>query len=346
MYLICEAITCNDTLKERIKLKYIEWRTTLKYEIQHTLGHSEKDSEALSFLIISIVDGLIAQSLLKTEEIDFESISSSSITSNSILLTHHALISSDKNDHAAMRGGYDLIKILETNNVIALLHGHTHGCKRYSVGHDCQIIGVGPMFKQIDDISNQCNLIHIKGNYVKRILTLTYHDDRKIWDKVEIYEKNADNNYYGDSVGKIYDQVLHDAKANLLLPNLRIQIKQEYSKFENEIKQRFSACMEDAKAWQSSECPDNLEYTHGQLMNHGGIKWEQHIVDTLVKNPTSKRAVIPLIDKDMVYKGGDDRLVSFDVVQFGFSDSDSKDLYITLYMRALEIKHFLPLNLC
>ena len=76
MYLICEAITCNDTLKERIKLKYIEWRTTYKYEIQHTLGHSEKDSEALSFLIISIVDGLIVQSLLKTEEIDFESISS------------------------------------------------------------------------------------------------------------------------------------------------------------------------------------------------------------------------------------------------------------------------------
>lgn len=76
MYLICEAITDNDALKERIRLKYIEWRNTLKYEINNTLGHNEENSDALSFLIISIVDGLIVQSLLKTEKIPFESISS------------------------------------------------------------------------------------------------------------------------------------------------------------------------------------------------------------------------------------------------------------------------------
>lgn len=75
MYLICEAITGNHTLKERIKVKYIEWRNTLKYEIKNTLGHDEENSEALSFLLISIVDGLVVQSLLKTEKIPFESIS-------------------------------------------------------------------------------------------------------------------------------------------------------------------------------------------------------------------------------------------------------------------------------
>ncbi len=37
MYLICEAITSNNDLKERMRLKYIEWRTTLKSEIVESL---------------------------------------------------------------------------------------------------------------------------------------------------------------------------------------------------------------------------------------------------------------------------------------------------------------------
>lgn len=76
MYLICEAITGNETLKERIKVKYIDWRKTLKSEILNSLGNNEEDSEALSFLLISIIDGLVVQSLLKTEKIPFENISS------------------------------------------------------------------------------------------------------------------------------------------------------------------------------------------------------------------------------------------------------------------------------
>ena len=37
MYLLCEAITENDTLKESIKVKYFEWRNTLKQEISKTV---------------------------------------------------------------------------------------------------------------------------------------------------------------------------------------------------------------------------------------------------------------------------------------------------------------------
>lgn len=73
MYLLCEAITGNESLKERIMVKYIEWRKTLKSEIEKTIGTSES-SDALSFLLVSIVDGLVVQSLLKTEEIPFEDI--------------------------------------------------------------------------------------------------------------------------------------------------------------------------------------------------------------------------------------------------------------------------------
>lgn len=71
MYILCEAITGNDYLREKIKVKYKEWRNTLKSEILKT---NTKDAEALSFLLVSIVDGLVVQGLLKTEKIPFESI--------------------------------------------------------------------------------------------------------------------------------------------------------------------------------------------------------------------------------------------------------------------------------
>lgn len=74
MYLLCEAITGNDSLKDRIKLNYINWRSTLKSEIERTLNNTDESAESLSFLLLSIVDGLVVQSLLKTEKIPFEGI--------------------------------------------------------------------------------------------------------------------------------------------------------------------------------------------------------------------------------------------------------------------------------
>ena len=278
--------------------------------------------------------------------IDYHQLHKCRFPANTILLTHHSLISGDSSDDAVIRNGYELQKYLEQKDVVALLHGHTHGCKRYVVGQDCQVIGVGPMFKTVPDISNQCNLVHIKGNGVKRITTLIYQDDRKTWDCVDTYEKPVDNNYYGASVYDVYAHVLRDAEANLLLPNLRIQIKQKFDSFEKEVLNCFGSSLEDAKIWQRKECPKELEYTHGQLMMYKDVSWDQYVCETLMKNPTSKRAIVPLIDKEMAFRGGDDKLVSFDVVQFGFTNTDSKDLHITVYLRALEIRYFLPLNMC
>lgn len=77
MYVVCEAITGNDALKKQIRLKYIEWRRTLKSEI---IKISSKDAEALSFLLVSIVDGLVVQGLLKTENLPFENIADFLVT--------------------------------------------------------------------------------------------------------------------------------------------------------------------------------------------------------------------------------------------------------------------------
>ena len=73
MYLLCEAITENDMLRQSIKVKYLEWRNTLKNEISKTIKN-DNDAEALSFLLVSIVDGLVVQGLLKSESIPYENI--------------------------------------------------------------------------------------------------------------------------------------------------------------------------------------------------------------------------------------------------------------------------------
>ena len=74
MYLICEAITGNEVLKERFKIKYIEWRKALELEIKNGTRFKD-DSYPISFLLISIVDGLVVQSLLKTEKLPYGEIS-------------------------------------------------------------------------------------------------------------------------------------------------------------------------------------------------------------------------------------------------------------------------------
>ena len=74
MYLICEAVTSNEILRERFRIKYIEWRKALELEIQRATKF-ENDSYPISFLLISIVDGLVIQSLLKTEKLPYGDIS-------------------------------------------------------------------------------------------------------------------------------------------------------------------------------------------------------------------------------------------------------------------------------
>ena len=284
----------------------------------------------------------------KTEygEIDFLKLSKCNLCKNTIMLVHHSLVSSDDNDSASIRSGYELQTILEDNSVITLLHGHTHGFKRYTVGNDCQVIGVGPMFKVVPDISNQCNLIHISGTKVSYVRTFLYQADRNTWDKTETYTRKCDNNYYGNSAYELYEKILDDVKADSYIFNLKVLIKQDYDLFHQEIKKKFTDFLDDAKKWQSTEIDDTLEYTHGNLMSTDYEKWYDFVVRKLQKNPTNKRTLIPLINKQDVYSSDDEKLVSFDVVQFGFEDEAKTEFCVTIYMRALEVRYFLPINIC
>ena len=74
VYILCEAITSNERLKLLITEKYSQWQKSLKVEIKNVYKN-EKESDALAFLVISIVDGLVVQATLQNNKnINYESI--------------------------------------------------------------------------------------------------------------------------------------------------------------------------------------------------------------------------------------------------------------------------------
>ena len=280
--------------------------------------------------------------------IDYSLLGRCATQPGSILLAHHGVVSSDSSDVSAIRDGYRLHQFLEVNHCTAFLHGHTHGFKRYTEGDDCQIIGAGPFLKNESkyDISNQCNLINVSGGFVKDIKTLTYQGDREGWDVSLVYAKNEDNNYIDTDPYSLYCRVLKNADENKWISNLRMQIRTSFSSYEKSITDNFASIKDDAIAWQSTTGDEHLELTHGQQMDGRDVSWLDFLVKTLKENPTTKRAIIPLIDKEKVFHSSDDQyLVSFDLIQVGFSSNSCNTLYITVYLRALEVRYFLPINM-
>lgn len=73
MYLICEAMMGNTALRERIGLKYVEWRTTLENQLLQIIS-DKSYAKGASFLLVSIVDGLVIQALLKGEKMPYAEI--------------------------------------------------------------------------------------------------------------------------------------------------------------------------------------------------------------------------------------------------------------------------------
>lgn len=73
MYLICEAIMGNNALRERIGVKYVEWRTTLETQLTQIIS-DKSHAKGASFLLMSIVDGLVVQAILKAEKIPYTEI--------------------------------------------------------------------------------------------------------------------------------------------------------------------------------------------------------------------------------------------------------------------------------
>jgi len=278
--------------------------------------------------------------------IDLEAVKSKKFNKNILLLTHHTFLSENHDDVSAIRNGYDVFNFVDEAHVIGVLHGHTHGYKDIVVGKQCRLIGVGPFLKNVDNVNNQFNLIHIDKRGIVNIKNYFYREDLKEYKVYNVFSRGDLSLYQGHDISTIYTSIVEETIRSGLISNLVLKIEMPVDEFNGQIERLFPMQIKVAEDWQQESAPDNLYYNHGSYMRYKDIKGIDFVVDELNSKPTSSRAIIPLINFENVYVSGDGFLPSFDVVQFGFNSESKDTLYITVYLRALEVNHFLKINLC
>lgn len=264
---------------------------------------------------------------------------------NNFVIMHHTFISEYDDDKSAIRNAYIFIKALDENNVCALLHGHTHGYSDISISKECKVIGVGPLFKKLEDINNQFNIIEIKAGKVNRVYNMRYSSDLGTYSVIDVYSRKNLNNFYGNSLIEVYNDVVESTREHGAIINFNMNIRSDLNTFNNDVQTIFHNQINIAEEWQEETPPSTLYYNHGQYMFKGKVDPIEYVINELKDKATSSRAIIPLINMEDVVGSGDNFLPSLDIIQFGFKEDNKEELYVTLYLRALEVNNFLKINL-
>lgn len=264
-----------------------------------------------------------------------------------VFLIHHTFFSDGEKDSSALRNGYQLVSAMQSNT-IALLHGHTHGFKNIKIGNNCLVVGCGPFLKEVSGINRQLNILDISLHGVHIINNIYWREDIAEMEKaagpIELYRNNQNIMYSSHNLKELVQMVTSDVEQSIYQYNTTINYDATLEEMGNQIQSDYSVEYNEALEWQQETCPKTLYNNHGELIHRiGGL---EYIKRKLIENPTCRRALITLIDQNTVQNSGDGYLPSFDVVQFGFPDETRGKLIISLYMRALEVSHFLPINLC
>ncbi|PTR87904.1 metallophosphoesterase family protein, partial [Bacillus anthracis] len=264
---------------------------------------------------------------------------------NNFVIMHHTFISEYDDDKSAIRNAYIFIKALDENNVCALLHGHTHGYSDISISKECKDIGAGPLFKKLEDINNQFNIIEIKAGKVNRVYNMRYSSDLGTYSVIDVYSRKNLNNFYGNSLIEVYNDVVESTREHGAIINFNMNIRSDLNTFNNDVQTIFHNQINIAEEWQEETPPSTLYYNHGQYMFKGKVDPIEYVINELKDKATSSRAIIPLINMEDVVGSGDNFLPSLDIIQFGFKEDNKEELYVTLYLRALEVNNFLKINL-
>jgi hypothetical protein len=311
------------------------------YKQPENVIHKEYDDIDL-LLINSVFHGNC-----KYGSVDIAALKNKNLKKPALFVTHHAFLSERDTDNAAIRNAYSVFDEIEQKEIIGVLHGHLHGYKNITIGNNCPIIGVGPFFKEITDIPSQVNLVIVASSGIHKVINFFYRGkDIDQYYTSEIYTRDYAE-YKGTDLGKIYKEIVSDVKQFGIIPNIRLNIKMPYQVFNEQIERLFHEQIDAAKLWQDIDgSQDDLYFNHGQYMKYDKVVAIDFIIDQLVNKPTSSKAIIPLVNFKDVYEIGDGFLPSFDLIQLGFLEDTRTNLLVTLYLRALEVNHFLKINLC
>ncbi|MGL5777141.1 metallophosphoesterase family protein [Cetobacterium sp.] len=264
-----------------------------------------------------------------------------------ILVGHHSLISRYPNDSSNIREANKLIQILKKfPNIISYIHGHTHSYDDLTIGNNCKVVGVGPYHINSLEVPRQFNFLDIKAGNINSISSFRYSSDFETFSENPVYKRANFNMFKGNSFTNIHDSIVKTTKLYNCIHNLNLSYSNLFSELEHEVITHYSKDLNLAKLWQQPEQPEELYYNHGQYMkdeNKDGINF---VIEELKRKATSSRALISLISLKMILYSGDNFLPSFDLIQFGFKEESKETLYVTLYLRALEVNHFLKINFC
>lgn len=307
-------------------------------------------TDSISIKHYDDIDLLIANSTYtgncKYGVLDIAAIERIDLSKPTLVLTHHTLLSENNEDASAIRNAYKLLEQIEKKEILGVLHGHTHGYKDINIGEKCPVVGVGPFLKDVPNVNNQANLVIVTASGIHKVINFYFRADLDRFESLSVFE-NHNSIYSGSIVDKTYKRIVMDTKLLGAIFNLNMIIETKYKDFNAEIEHVFPEQIEVARLWQdTSKVPDSLYYNHGQYMKSKDISAITFVAKELHVKPTSSRAIIPLINFENVIDSGDKFLPSFDLVQFGFTSDERSNLVVTLYLRALEVNHFLKINLC
>lgn len=74
LYLVSDAVTSNEPLKQRFREKYKEWRIALEDGLRKVLKNRTADYSVLSYIILAALDGFTIQWRLGVEKIPIDGI--------------------------------------------------------------------------------------------------------------------------------------------------------------------------------------------------------------------------------------------------------------------------------
>ncbi|MFZ2959351.1 MAG: metallophosphoesterase [Candidatus Ozemobacteraceae bacterium] len=262
-----------------------------------------------------------------------------------ILVMHHTLLSRYKDDLSPIRDSYHLVKIINDAKAIALLHGHTHGYSQITIGKKCKVIGVGPFFKEIPGINKQFNIISITGNTVSSISNFYFRKDLGEFSQEQLFNSDLVSRFSSKSLTEVHEEIQRTAKDQGSIPNFILEINNSVPDFLADINKNYKKAINQAKEWLEPSIPQTLYYNHGTYLNKGGIEGIQHLITELKNKPTSSRAIISLINMTDITGRGDGFLPALNIIQCSFDNLNKERLRFSLYLRALEVKHFLPINI-
>lgn len=331
----------NNSFKDYDQLisKYIEG-DKYTYENECVIHRKYDDIELL--LINSVCHKDYSYGLIDLDELRNKFQTSEKV----ILVTHHDIVSRYNDDSSPIRNSFDFIKAIGENDVSALLHGHTHGYSDLTIGEGCKVIGVGPIFKQINDVTNQFNLIGIENGSIINIDNFSYRSDLDRFDPINLYSRKNKNIYSGKTTSDLYSKFVSEVKSFGLLNNFHVNIQSSVKDFFSDIEENFSDQIPVAQQWLKDEVPKTMYYNHTLHMNKGEIDGLDYIIEELNRKATSSRAIIPLVNINEVINSEDNFLPSLDIFQFGFNTDEKNELFFTLYLRALEVNNFFKINIC